>query len=200
MATPQATTKNVRLVPARTDDEPAFTDRFQDYLAELAQFTGSRPNRRGLYEYHGYERYWHDRRRHPFFIEAAGRRAGLLLLRELPARESDHAARSLQVAEICVFRPHRRRGVARATIRLAAAMAERNGLPLTWSAYMSNAPAVALYESVLDEFRSQPRPWTVERRRGIDRSGLARYYYRMDPPEGTPRSRPGERADGPDPP
>ncbi|MFW6158702.1 MAG: hypothetical protein ACOC8E_05030, partial [Planctomycetota bacterium] len=81
MATPRATTKHVRLVPARTDDEPAFTHRFQDYLAELAQFSGSRPNRRGLYEYRHYERYWRDERRHPFFIEADGRRAGLLLLR-----------------------------------------------------------------------------------------------------------------------
>ncbi len=176
----------VELVPADRDDMPEFTDRFQDYLAELARFNGAQPNRRGRYEYQYFNLYWRDPARQPYFIHADGRRAGLVLLRELPAGTGSYDSPSLQLAELYVFPPHRRRGVARAAVRLAAGIAERNRLPLTWSAYMNNAAAVALYQAVLREFSELDRPWTVDRRRGIGRSGLARYYYKMTPPDVDP--------------
>ncbi len=176
----------VELVPADRDDMPEFTDRFQDYLAELARFNGARPNRHGRYEYQGFKLYWQDTTRQPYFIRVDGRRAGLVLLRELSRGIEAREGPSIQLAEFYVFPLYRRLGVARAAVRLAAGIAERNGLPLTWSAYMNNPPAVALYQAVLREFSELDRPWTVERRRGIGMSGLARYYYKMTPPDVLP--------------
>ena len=169
---------SLRPVP-KTEKEP-FTEHFQAYLRGLAEFTGARPNRRGLFEYYEYDLYWTDEERMPFFIEWAGQRAGLLLLRRLPEDGSPDGG-SLQLAEIYVLPSFRRRGVGRQVMRLAARMAEADGSPLTWSAYMSNGPANALYGSILDEFKAKNEGWTVERTHGIDRSGLARFYYQVAP-------------------
>jgi len=168
----------VSLRPVPESEKESFTEHFQDYLCGLSELTGARPNRRGLFEYYEYDLYWTDEDRMPFFIECAGRRAGLLLLRRLPEDGAPDGG-SLQMAEIYVFPSFRRRGVGKQVMRLAARMAEANGSPLTWSAYMSNGPANALYGSILDEFKAKNTSWMVERTHGIDRSGLARFYYQM---------------------
>ena len=172
---------DVTLTPATDGQRAEFDARFQDYLEELSALNGARRNRHGRFEYVYYDRYWWEPGRTPFYAEADGRRAGLLLLRELPPEESPDGETSLQVAEIFVFRPHRRRRVAAEAMRSAAAMAEKQRMPLTWSAYMNNGPAVALYRSILREFGALDGKWTTERTRGIDHTGLARFYYRMTP-------------------
>lgn len=171
----------VRLRQAAESEKAIFSDHFQDYLAELAQFSRTRPDRRGVFHYDGFELYWRDERRMPFIIESDGKTAGLLLLRELDETESAVGRASLQVAEIYVSEGHRRRAVARETMRLAAQMAEERGLPLTWSAYINNGPANALYRLVLEEFDAKDGSWRTERTRGIDGCGLARFYYSMAP-------------------
>jgi len=158
-----------------------FAQHFQDYLAELSLMSGNRPNSAGVFEYGLFDLYWRDPHFMPFFIEWNGQRAGLLMLRELRNILVFGDEESLQLAEICVFRPFRRRSIASAALRLAAQEAEQLGLPLTWSAYMNNDPANAVYSATLDEFRAK-EGWTVEQSRGIDQSGLARHYYRMTPP------------------
>ncbi len=168
-----------RRVPVSEKD--VFTQYFQTYLAELAQLNGVRPGRHGLYEYGLYDLYWLDERFVPFFVERDRLRVGLLLLREVGADESPDGQPSLQVAEISVFRPHRMRGIGREAIRFAAKAAEDRGMPLTWSAYMNNDPANALYESILKEFAAKNGAWSAVRSRGVDVSGLARFYYRMTP-------------------
>ena len=172
----------VTIRPALEIDGARFGVYFQDYLAELAALSGARPDRNGHYGYDQYDLYWHDPARAAFFVEYGGSPAGLLLLRELTDDEMPPGGRSLQVAEICVFRGYRRRGVGKRVMRLAARTAEERGLPLTWSAYMNNGPANALYSSVLGEFSARDGAWLTERTRGIDSSGLARFYYRMVPP------------------
>jgi predicted acetyltransferase len=176
----------IALRSAPPDERDAFTAHFQHYLRELANFNGARPNRNGIYEYGLYRLYWKDDRFRPYFLECDGRRAGLLLLRELGPAESPRRTPSLQVAELYVFRPFRRRGVAREAMRQAAARAESMGVALSWSAYMNNGPAVALYRSILEEFGGPEGGWRTERKRGVDASGLARYYYWMEP-IGVPR-------------
>lgn len=171
----------IRLRLAAESEKAIFSDHFQDYLAELAEFSGTRPNRRGVFHYDRFELYWQDESRIPFFIESDGETAGLLLLRELDETESAIGRRSLQVAEIYVLEGHRRRAVAREVMRLAARMAEERSLPLTWSAYMNNGPANALYRLVLEEFDAKDGAWRTRRARGIDRGGLARFYYSMAP-------------------
>jgi predicted acetyltransferase len=165
----------------RRAEKPRFERRFQEYLRELAQWNGAQPNRHGEFEYAYFDAYWHESERMPFFIDADGEPAGLLLLRKLPPRESPDDRTSLQVAEICVFPPHRRRGVARRAIRIAARMARERALPLTWSAYMNNDAANALYVGVLHEFAGRDGAWVTKRTRGIDHSGIARFYYAMEP-------------------
>jgi len=171
----------VRLRQAAKSERAIFSGHFQDYLAELAEFSGARPDRRGVFHYDQFELYWQDESRMPFMIESDGKTVGLLLLRELDEKESAVGRASLQVAEIYVFQGHRRRAAARETMRLAARMAEERGLPLTWSAYINNGPANALYRLVLEEFDATDGAWRTERTRGIDRAGLARFYYSMAP-------------------
>ncbi|MFH1732290.1 MAG: GNAT family N-acetyltransferase [Planctomycetota bacterium] len=171
----------VRLRQAAESDKAIFSGHFQDYLAELAEFSRARPDRRGVFHYDQFDLYWRERRRMPFFIESDGETAGLLLLRELDETESAAGRGSLQVAEIYVFKGHRRRAIARETMRLAARMAVERDLPLTWSAYINNGPANALYRLVLDEFGAKDGAWRTRRTRGIDRGGLARFYYSMAP-------------------
>jgi len=166
---------------ASESEKDIFTGYFQQYLAELALLNGARPNRRGLYEYGRYDRCWEDDEYMPAFIECDGRRAGLIILRELPQYESPCGRPALQVAELCTFRPYRRRGVAKEAMRIAARMAEERGMPLVWSAYMNNGPANALYRSVLEEFGAGKGEWVTSRSHGIDGSGLARFYYQMTP-------------------
>jgi predicted acetyltransferase len=172
---------DVILTPATDESREEFDARFQDYLKELSALNGARPNRHGRFEYVHYDRYWWEPGRTPFFIERDGGRAGLLLLRELLPEESPDNETSLQVAEIFVFPSHRRRDVAVEAMRSAAAMAEKQRMPLTWSAYMNNGPAVALYGSIFREFGALDGEWATERTRGIDYSGLARFYYKMTP-------------------
>jgi len=173
---------SVTLASATRAEKDLFATRFQDYLHELSKMNGARSNRNGLYEYSLLPLYWQDQSFMPFFVEMDGRRAGLLLVRELPAHESHDGRPSLQVAEIYVFAADRRRGVGKAVMRLVAGMASERGLPLTWSAYMSNRPANALYLSILDEYGHKAPAWLTQRTRGVDRSGLARFYYTMAPP------------------
>jgi len=171
----------VLLRPAGVEEKDSFTSHFQDYLRELSRLNGALPNRHGVFEYGLYDMYWRDERFMPFFIECDGRCAGLLLLRELPEHESPDRRDSLQVAEIYVFKPHRRRAIGTQAMRLAAAMAEERGKPLTWSAYINNRPANDLYRLVLDEFGGKDGAWATKRTSGIDQSGLARFYYKMAP-------------------
>ena len=172
----------VALRRASRAEKDAFTEHFQDYLAELSRLNGARPNRKGLFEYSPYDLYWENPARMPFFIECDGRTAGLLLLRELSEHESPQRGESLQVAEIYVFPPYRRRQVGKQAMWIAAHMAEERDVPLTWSAYMNNGPANALYTSVCSEFGAREGAWTTSCTRGIDLSGLARFYYQMAPP------------------
>ncbi len=162
-----------------------FKAYFQEYLCELASLNDVRPNEEGVFEYGLLERYWVDERYKAFFIGCAEGReeelAGLVLLRELSKDESSCGRETLQVAEVCVFKAYRRRGIGRAVIRLAAQMALARRMPLTWSAYMNNRPANALYRSILREFRGKGGLWIAESATGIDQSGLARFYYRMTP-------------------
>jgi predicted acetyltransferase len=162
-------------------EKSQFERHFQEYLRELAQWNGAHPNRHGHFEYAHFGAYWHEPRRMPFFVEVDGSSAGLLLLRELPRDESPDRQNSLQVAEICVFPDHRRRGVGRQTMRAAARMAQDRALPLTWSAYMNNDAANALYVAVLHEFAARGGAWVAKRTRGIDYCGIARFYYSMEP-------------------
>ena len=170
----------LRRVPR--EEKPDFEAHFQDYLAELARLSGAHADRKGVYRYDILDSYWLGEDRMPFYVECDGRPAGVLLLRVLPAKESAVGRESLQVAEISVFPAFRRRSVGRRAMELVAEMAAERQLPLTWSAYMNNQPANALYRSVLAVFRDRDESWEVERSRGIDRTGLARYYYRMTPP------------------
>ncbi len=178
----------VTISPVAPSDKGVFAQHFQDYLGELARLNGAKPNRRGLYEYGNFDLYWEDNARKPFFVEESGQRVGLLLLRELTEGDFSNDGPSLQVAEIYVFGPHRRRGIGAAIMRAAAQMAEQLGLPLTWSAYMNNYAANALYASILREFASKNRAWATSRTSGIDTSGLARFYYRMTPPRLAPQA------------
>ena len=162
-------------------EKDIFTKHFQDYLSELSVLNGARPNRHGLFEYSQYDRCWRDDQYMPAFIECDGRRAGLIILRELPRHASPCGRPAFQVAEICTFRSHRRRGIAKETMRIAARMARERGMPLTWSAYMNNGPANALYRSVLEEFGAKRGAWVTDRSHGIDSSGLARFYYHIIP-------------------
>jgi predicted acetyltransferase len=173
---------DVTLRPVPRSEKPVFSAHFQEYLAELALFSGSRPDRQGVFHYDLFDHYWLDDRRTPFFIEIEGETAGFLLLRELAGDKSSIQRASLQVAEVCVFRPHRRRAVASEVMRLAAQMAVERGLALTWSAYANNKPARELYQSILDEFASREEAWLTEETQGVDAGGLARLYYRMTPP------------------
>jgi len=173
---PEVTLRRVPLA-----EKNVFSGYFQDYLDELSRLNGARRNRQGQFEYRLYDRYWEDETFMPFFVERRAERVGLVLLRELPAHESPTGDRALQVAEIHTFCPHRRRGVARQTMRLAAQIAEDRRMPLTWSAYMNNGPAVALYRQVLREYEEKDGTWITRCTRGIDRSGLARFYYQMHP-------------------
>jgi len=173
----------VALRPVPEAERAEFERHFQKYLCELSVLNGVRPNRRGIFEYGLLDIYWIDAHFMPFFIQCDGQMAGLLLLRELTARESALRQRSLQVAEITVFAEFRRRGLARETMRSAAAMAKRLRLPLTWSAYMNNKPAATLSAALLEEFHATGE-WQTERTSGIDRTGLARFYYKMTPRTG----------------
>lgn len=171
---------SVTLRPVPENERAEFDKHFQAYLRELSVFNGVRPNRHGLFEYGLLDFYWLDAHFMPFFIQCDGARAGLLLLRELTARESPIKQRSIQVAEVTVFDEFRRRGIAREVMSNAARMARKLGLPLTWSAYMSNKPAATLYAALLEEFHDTGE-WQTERTSGIDQTGLARYYYKMTP-------------------
>ncbi len=171
----------VTIAPADDSEKDTFGQHFQDYLGELAVFNGAKPNKAGLFEYNTFDLYWRAQRFMPFFIQCGDRRAGLLMLRELPKDESPRGTESLQVAEICVFKPHRRRSIAKQTMRIAARIAEERCIPLTWTAYMNNRAANALYDSLLQEFKKESTGWSTEQWRGIDRCSVARFYYYMTP-------------------
>jgi predicted acetyltransferase len=171
----------VQLSPVPESDLEEFAAQFQDYLRELSAFNGARPNRNGEYPYASFDLYWQEASRRAFRIQHDGESAGLMLLRELNAAESPLRRPALQVAEIYVSRPHRRQGVGRETMAIAADMARVRRLPRSWSAYVNNRPANALYRSVLRRYR-EDGGWITKRTRGIDASGLGRFYYAMTPP------------------
>ena len=171
----------VSLRPVPRFEKHLFSDYFQAYLAELSVFSGARPDQHGRYYYDMFDHYWLDERRMPHFIESGDETVGLLLLRELGETESSDGRPALQLAELCVFREHRRRAVAREVMRLAARIAESRRVPLTWSAYRNNGAANALYRSVLREFAGQTGAWRVEQTPGVDTSGVERVYYRLIP-------------------
>ena len=173
---------DVKLREVLRSEKELFFVQFQEYLAELSLYSGARPDGAGVFHYDWLDHYWLEERRMPFFIDAEGEAAGLLLLRELADGESALRRASLQLAEIFVFRTHRRRAIASEVMRLAAQMAEGRGLPLTWSAYANNNPANGLYRATLEEFGSKEEAWLTGRTQGVDWGGLARFYYQMTPP------------------
>ncbi len=173
---------DVTLREVPRSEKALFFVHFQEYLAELSLYSGSRPDGAGVFHYDWLDHYWLEDRRMPFFIEAEDETAGLVLLRKLTDTESTLRRASLQLAEIFVFRTHRRRAIAGAVMRLAAQMAEGRDLPLTWSAYANNNPANGLYRATLEEFGSMDVPWETGRTQGMDWGGLARFYYQMTPP------------------
>jgi predicted acetyltransferase len=188
---------DITLRPAPEALRHVFDACFQDYLRELSALNGARPNRHGRFEYFHYDRYWREPARMPFFIHRDNQPAGLLMLRELSQKEAHDGEPSLQVAELYVFRSHRRRGVAWEAMRIAARMAAALRLPLTWSAYMKNDSAVALYDKILAEFGENGAGWMAGFTRGIDGSGLARFYYKMTPVGAAQAA--AKRKDGPPP-
>lgn len=173
---------DVKLREVPRSEKACFFAHFQEYLAELSLYSGARPDGAGVFHYDWLDHYWLEERRMPFFIEAEGATAGLLLLRELAEGESALQGASLQLAEIFVFRTHRRRAIASEVMRFAAQMAEERGLPLTWSAYANNNPANGLYGATLEEFGAREEPWQTGRTQGVDWGGLTRFYYQMTPP------------------
>lgn len=173
---------DVKLREVPQSEKALFCAHFQEYLTELSLYSGARPGGDGTFHYDWLDHYWLEGRRMPFFVEVDGETAGLLLLRELADGESVLGSASLQLAEIYIFRTRRRRAIASEVMRFAAQMAEKRGLPLTWSAYANNNPANGLYRAILDEFRTKEKPWRTERMQDVDSVGLTRFYYQMTPP------------------
>lgn len=114
---------DVQLRPVPIDDKAALWALMTDYLIEhTARVEAGRNYDPSGYPY--FDAYWTERARRPYWIEAAGERAGFVLVSPYSPSElgTDHS-----ISEFCVLAPWRRGGVG-----LAAARATLLAHPGQW--------------------------------------------------------------------
>lgn len=131
----------VQLQPVGLEDKAVLGRLLELYLYDFSEFTGADLNEHALYGYPYLDHYWTEPDRHPFFLRVAGGLAGFAMVRRL-----DGGVWSM--AEFCVLRKYRRRGVGR-----AAAHQVISRFPGSWEVrhMTSNESAAAFWPRVIDE-------------------------------------------------
>ena len=97
----------VRVVPAGPDDRHALTNLMQLYLHDFTEYEDADVGPDGRYGYAYLESYWSEAGRYPFLIRVDDKLAGFALVRTVVDGQEPRRV----MAEFCVLRKYRRRGV-----------------------------------------------------------------------------------------
>jgi predicted acetyltransferase len=131
----------VEAVAAALEDRAQLWAELQDYIAEMTAYVDIAPVN-GTFEYPGFDAYWTDENRWPFWAVVDGVRAGFALLR----READG---TMVMAEFHTQPRCRRTGVG---LRFARQLLAR--FPATWilSEFAANSGAVAFWHRAIEGY------------------------------------------------
>ena len=135
---------NIVLDPIRIEQKSVLMQMMELNSYDFSEFTSDDISEYGYYGYSHIDDYWNEAGRHPFFIRADGKLAGLVLIRsccEYTALPKPHC-----IAEFFVMRKYRRQGVGRAVARQVF-----DRFPGGWevSILPNNHAALAFWESVI---------------------------------------------------
>lgn len=135
---------DVRIEPIRLEQKSVFVRMMELYNYDFSEFSQEDLNEYGYFGYPRIDDYWNEAGRHPFFIRADGKLAGLALVRscwEYCPLPNPHC-----VAEFFVMRKYRRKGVGRTAAR---EMFDR--FPGGWevSQWTNNLPARKFWREVI---------------------------------------------------
>jgi predicted acetyltransferase len=129
----------VRLEPVSLADKPALWDMMAPYLIEHADKVDPAREHGDPLQYDYFDVYWTEPERHPYWIVAAGERAGFVLVNAWSpsGRGTQHS-----IGEFCVTPAARRGGLGGAAVRLALASA-----PGLWElqVYRANPEGMAFW-------------------------------------------------------
>ncbi|HEX3916781.1 MAG TPA: GNAT family N-acetyltransferase [Caulobacteraceae bacterium] len=129
----------VRLEPVSLADKPALWDMMSPYLIEHADKVDPRREHGDPLQSDYFDAYWTEPERRPYWIVAAGERAGFVLVNAWSpsGRGTQHS-----IGEFCVTPAARRRGLGREAARLALASA-----PGLWElqVYRANPEGMAFW-------------------------------------------------------
>lgn len=133
------------LDPVGVERKPILWRLMQPYLHDLSEFDGSDVDEAGEYHYALFEHYWDvslypSELRDAFFIRFEGKLAGFALVRHMNNGRN-------QLAEFCILRKYRRRGIGR-----TAAQAVLRRFPGPWdlTIHPKNTPALAFWPKVIE--------------------------------------------------
>ena len=117
----------------------------QPYLHDLSEFDGSDVDEAGEYHYAFFEHYWDvslypSELRDAFFIRFEGKLAGFALVRHMGNGRN-------QLAEFCILRKYRRRGIGRSA---AEDVLRRFPGPWDLTIHPKNEPALAFWPKVIE--------------------------------------------------
>lgn len=139
---------DVELQRASYEEKGIMRNLLEFYLYELSEYLDSLElNSCGRFEYRMLDHYWTDTTRHPFFIRASGKLAGLVLVREWE-RGPDQSVTWL-MGEFFVLRKYQKLGIGR-----AAAFQTFEQFPGRWivSQIERNAASRAFWNKIIAEY------------------------------------------------
>ena len=137
----------IRVEPILPEQKSVLVQMMELYSYDFSEFSGDDINEYGYFGYAHIDDYWNEKGRHPFFIRADGRLAGLALVRscsEYNALPNPH-----NIAEFFVMKKYRCKGAGR-----AAAVQIFDAFPGGWeiSVWKNNFPAQAFWKQVIGEY------------------------------------------------
>jgi len=169
--------------PVPEAERTSLWEMLQVYLRELSAYDARLRPRRGRIPYVFFDFYWSDpEHRFPFFIYWEEKRAGLLLVSEGERPGYGYADRCVELSEIYVAPPYRKRGIGHRAMEFTLRMACDRGRPLLWSCYADNTLALRLYYSFAAA-RQQCAQWCVRITDMVDSHGCNRKNFRIETAE-----------------
>jgi 2,3-bisphosphoglycerate-dependent phosphoglycerate mutase len=139
----------VKIERVSFDDKPVFFQLMQLYLYDSSEYDGWELTEHGYFRYGYIDQYWTEEGRHPFFIRANGRLAGLAMVRT--GSDADAGQAYYSMAEFFVMRKFRGKGIGK-----QAATMLLDIFPGSWHVGETNAnkPAQAFWRKLVREYTS----------------------------------------------
>ena len=138
---------NIRIEPILMEQKSVFVQMLELYQYDFSEFSNDDINEYGYFGYEHIDDYWNEDGRHPFFIRADGKLAGLVLVRS--CCEHNNLPNPHNIAEFFVMKKYRKEGVGR-----AAAIRIFDMFPGGWeiSCWTNNLPAQHFWGKVVAEY------------------------------------------------